>query len=67
MDAVNVEIHKEEVKEYVKELKILKSNPKKLYSSIYGNCLEGVQTMLKVDKEYEEDWNISIMCGYSRK
>ena len=52
-DSVNVEIHKEEIKEYVKEIKIIKSNLKKLYSVIYGNCTESVQTMLKADEEYE--------------
>ena len=53
-DSVDVEIHKEEIKEYVKELKIIKSNLKKLYSLIYGNCTESVQTMLKADEDYEE-------------
>ena len=53
-DSVSVEIHKEEIKEYVKELKILKSNLKKLHSLIYGNCTESVQTMLKADEEYED-------------
>ena len=50
---VEVDLHKEEIKEYVKEIKIIKSNLKKLYSVIYGNCTESVQTMLKADEEYE--------------
>ena len=66
-DSVNVEIHKEEIKEYVKELKILKSNLKKLYSLIYGNCTESVQTMLKVDDEYEEKSKVSITYGSWKK
>ena len=51
---MNVEIHNEEIKEDVKDLKILKSNLKKLYSLVYGNFTESVQTMLKADREYEE-------------
>ena len=41
-DSVIVEIHKEEIKEYVKELKILKSNLEKLYSLVYENFTERV-------------------------
>ena len=51
---VDVEIHKEEIKEYVKDLKTIKSNLKKMYSLIYGNCTESVQTMVKADTEYDE-------------
>ena len=51
---VDFEIHKEEIKDYVKELKILKSNLKKIYSLVYRNCTDSVQTMLKADEEYEE-------------
>ena len=50
---VEIEIHKEEIKEYVKDLKQIKSNLKKIYSLIYGNCTESVQTMIKADSEYE--------------
>ena len=53
-NTVDVEIHKEEIKEYVKDLKTIKSNLKKLYSLIYGNCTESVQTMIKADEDYEE-------------
>ena len=51
---VDVEIHKEEIKEYVKDLKLLKSNLKKLYGIVFGNCTESVQTMIRTDSEYEE-------------
>ena len=37
----------------MKNLNIVKSNLKKIYSLIYGNCTEGVQTMLKADSDYE--------------
>ena len=50
---VEVEIKKEEIKEYVKQLNTIKSNLKKIYSLIFGNCTEGVQAMLRGDKEYE--------------
>ena len=43
---VDVEIHKEEIKEYVKDLKQLKSNLKKFYGLVFGNCTEIVQTMI---------------------
>ena len=43
---VDVEIHKEEIKDYVKDLKLLKSNLKKLYGIVFGNCTESVQTMI---------------------
>ena len=47
---VEVEIKKEKMKEYVKQLNSIKTNLKKVYSLIYGNCIEGVQAMLKADK-----------------
>ena len=53
-NTVDFEIHKENVKEYVEELKILKSNLKKIHSLVYGNCTDSVQTMLKADQEYKE-------------
>ena len=51
---VDVEIHKEEIKDYVKDLKLLKANLKKVYGIIYGNCTESVQTMIETDSEYNE-------------
>ena len=50
---VEKEIQKETIKEYVKDLKLLKSNLKKAYSLMYGNCTEGVQAQIKADSEYE--------------
>ena len=50
-NTVDVEIHKEKIKEYVKDLRTIKSNPKKIYTLIYGNCTESVQTMIKADGE----------------
>ena len=46
---VEVEIKKEEIKEFVKQVTAVKSNQKKIYSLIFGNCTEGVQAMLKGD------------------
>ena len=37
----------------MKNLNTVKSNLKKIYSLVYGNCIEGVQTMLKADSDYE--------------
>ena len=39
---IKVEIKKEEIKEYIKKLNLTKSNIKKIYSIIYGNCTESV-------------------------
>ena len=39
---IEVEIKKEEIKEYVKKLNLTKSNLKKIYGIIYGNCTERV-------------------------
>ena len=50
---IEVEIKKEEVKEYVKQLTRIKSNLKKMYVLVFGNSTDGVQTMLKVDKVFE--------------
>ena len=50
---IDVEIKKEEIKEYVKDLKLIKSNLNKIYNLIYGNCTDSVQTMLKTDDDYE--------------
>ena len=48
-----MEIKKEEIKEYVKDLKLIKSNLKKIYNLVYENCTDSVRTMLKTDDEYE--------------
>ena len=47
-----MEIKKEEIKDYVRDLKTIKSNLKKVYTLVFGNCTDGVKTMLKADKEY---------------
>ena len=51
---IETEIKKEEIKEFVKNLNTVKSNLKKIYSLVYGNCTEGVQTMLKADSDYDD-------------
>ena len=51
--SVETEIKKEEIKEYVKDLKTMKSYLKKLYNLVYGNCTDSVQTMLKAKDEFE--------------
>ena len=50
---IDVEIKKEEIKEYVKDLKLIKSNLKKIYNLVYGNCTDSVRTMLKTYDDYE--------------
>ena len=47
-------IKREEIKEFVKNLSLAKSNLKKIYTLVYGNCTDGVHTMLKSDARYEE-------------
>ena len=64
---VDVEIHKEEIKEYVKDLKQLRTNLKKIYGIVFGNCTESVQTMVCTDSEYEEKSIFLIMLGYYGK
>ena len=49
---IDVEIEREEIKEYVKDLKTIKSNLKKIYTLFFGNCTDGVKNMLKADKEF---------------
>lgn len=41
-NTIDVEIHKEEIKEYAKDRKTLKSNPKTLYNLICRNYTESV-------------------------
>ena len=36
----------------MKDIKLLKSNLKKAYRLMYGNCTDGVQTQVKADPEY---------------
>jgi len=50
--SVENEIQKETIKEYVKDFKLLKSNLKKAYSLMYGNCNDGVQAQIKADTDY---------------
>ena len=38
----------------MKDLKLIKSNLKKIYNLVYGNCLNSVQTMLKTGEDYED-------------
>ena len=51
---IGIDIKRNEVKDYVKGLKLLKSNLKKIYSLVYGNSTDRVKTMLKVDNNFEE-------------
>ena len=48
----NKEIKRKQVKDYVKQLKVVKSNLKNIYSLVFGNCSEGVHTMMKAEKGY---------------
>ena len=50
---IDAEIKKEEIKDYVKDLKLIKSNLKKIYNLVYGNCTDSVRTMVKTDDNYE--------------
>jgi len=51
---VDQDIYREEVKIYVKDLKVVKSNLKKVYSLVYGNCTDSVRTIIKTDDEYKK-------------
>ena len=75
---VDVEIKKEEIKAYVRDLKTLESNLKKIYSLVFGNCTDGVRTLIKSEDLYEEKsklfdcvWILktckSIVCGVDTK
>ena len=51
--SIKTEITKDETKEFVKNSNIVRYNMKYIYSLLYGNCTEGVQTMLKADADYK--------------
>jgi len=53
---VEVDITREEIKVYVRDLKLLKSNVKKMYSLVFGNCTDGVPTLHKAEELYEEKY-----------
>ena len=44
----------EEVKGYVKGLKFVITNMKKLHSIVYGKHIDGVQSLLKAEEEFKE-------------
>ena len=58
------EIYKEEIKEYIKDLRRMNLNLRKLYTFVYGNCTENIQTMLKVDTNFEVKSTFLIMHDY---
>lgn len=49
---IDVDIKTDEIKDYVKDLNSMKSNLKKIYTLVFGNCMDGVKTMLKANKEF---------------
>ena len=51
--SIEVEIKKEEVKDYIKDTKLIKWNLKKVYTLVYGKFTESAHTMIKTDKEHE--------------
>ena len=53
--SVEVEIHKEEMKEHAKDLKLMKGNLKKACTIVFGNWTESVQTMIKTDYNYVDE------------
>ena len=53
-DEVEIIIWNKYIKEYVKDLKQIKTNLKKIYGIVFGNCTESVQTMICTDSEYEQ-------------
>ena len=55
---IYVEIKKEKIKEYVKDLKEINSNLKKIYNLVHGNCTDSVRTMLKTDDDYKSKYLI---------
>ena len=54
LSSIDVDIKREEVKDFVKDIKVIKTNLKKVYNLVYGNCTDSVQTMLKADSDYED-------------
>ena len=53
LPSIEMEIKKEEIKEFVKNLSTAKSNLKKIYSIVYGNYIKSVQAMIKIDQDYD--------------
>ena len=47
-------ILKEEIREYVRTKNLVMSCVTKLYALIWGQCTDGLQSVLKMDAEYEE-------------
>ena len=54
MSSINAKLNKEEIKEYIKDLRLIKSNLKKIHTLVFGKCTDGVKIMLKADKEYTD-------------
>ena len=52
---VDTNIKQEEVTDYAKELKIVKLNLRKIYTLVFGNCIEGVKFHTYRDTELGKD------------
>ena len=55
------------IKEYINDLKLIKSNLKKVYNLVYGNCIDSVQIMLKIDESYDVNSKYFTIDGYFQK
>ena len=60
---INKEIKRDQVKDYVKQHKSVNPNLKTVYSLVYRNSTEGVQTMMKANKEYKQNQRFLIANG----
>ena len=50
---IEIEIKKEEIKEFAKNLNTANSNLKKTCSLVHGNCTYGLKNMLKADVDHD--------------
>ena len=60
---VDKDMRKEKIKECVKDLKTIQRNLKKIYTLVYRNC---VQTVIKVNEEFEEKLKVFDHCEDAR-
>ena len=54
MDAVDMMILQEKVKDYHKGTKMMVSNMKKMYTYVWGQCTMALQGTIKMEKDYKE-------------
>ena len=71
---LEIEIQKEEIKEYVKRVRVLKSNKGTMYAIMWGQCSEDMKNKVKAVADYHERaeandcvWLLTTVRGISMK